>query len=291
MPVGLPARVRTAVRRVLMSRGYRLQRVAPHDARGSEESPRDLVLRHAATLRRDLLVEVPVARCRSATGVALDERHPFVATLTGGPPISFEGSALEVYYRHCQPASVAEVLGVPERQAPGLASLLPTAFVMPWHDPEPEALQRLRAQWMAEEAARCGRDLTVRDGLSLFGPVSREKGEMEVERLTRLYRSMEESGFRRHGGREDIEGWVLTEGTGAWCLLVRAGQHRVSVAAALGHASVPVRLRHAPVERETVMRWPQVRAGRITPAGALAVFDRVMRGDPPSALQFSRRAA
>jgi hypothetical protein len=158
---------------------------------------------------------------------------------------------------------------------------------MPWVELEPKEALRKRKAWTRNEAVRHEYPLTMDDGDKMYGPVSQAKGELEVLRLTRLYQSMALRGYQRHGGPDgDIRGWLLAEAGGDWCFFVWSGQHRVAVAAALGLTSIPVRIKHAPVKREEVMYWPQVAEGRITPAGALTVFDRTMRGDPPPACQF-----
>lgn len=289
MPSRLRTRLQNRVKRALAAKGYQLQRLKPLDVRDSLESPRDLLLKNATVLRWSLLVNVPVSRFRSSIGVALDEQHPFVATLAEGPSETYEGSLLEAYYQRCQPGSAIEVLGVPTEMAPGFTGLPPAAFVMPWHSSEPNSILRDRGIWMKADGAQYGRQLTIDDGLGEFGPVTRDKGVMEVERLSSLYDSISRLGFQRpvRGGK-DINGWLLTEERGNWCIVVRGGQHRVSVAAVLGCSSVPVSLQDAPIKREEVMYWPQVVAGRITREGALAVFDRIMRGNPPPACRLPR---
>lgn len=284
---GLKTLARQQLHRLLAAQGFRLQRMAPPEATGDDKSPRDRLLQHAAELPRGLVVMVPIGRCRASTGIAFDERHPFVAALADGPPDSYVGSRLEAYYRRCQPATATDVLGVPDAQAPGFAGLPPSAFVVPWHEADPETMLEHRSRWMEEEAAQAGRALTIEDGHSLFGPVSHSKGALEMERLAHLYRSMEREGFRRYGTvGENVQGWLLTESGGDWRFLVRPGQHRVSVAAALGIPSVPVWLRYAPILREAVAYWPQVSAGRISREAALDVFDRIMEGEPAPALRF-----
>jgi hypothetical protein len=285
----LRARIRRLVQRALTSQGYQLQRVTPFDLRDSEESPRDLMLKYASPLRRSLLIEVPISRCRSMIGRALDERHPFVATLKEGPPYSYSGSVLEAYYRQFQPTSVAEALGVSEEQAPGFAELPADAFVFPWQAEDPMARREGRRGWVENHAINYGYELSASDGIGSFGPASVGKGDLEVERLSRLYHSMTQSGFLRSDGPDgDVTGRFLMDEIGNWYVEVKSGQHRIAVAAALDIPAVPVRITLPPVKREEVGYWFQVRAGRITREGALAVFDRIMAGDPPPSCQFAR---
>lgn len=284
----LRARVRNALHHFIRNQGYQIQPLTPLDLRNASTSPRDLILEHASVLRQSLLLNVPVFRCRSELGTRLDERHPFVITLADGAPEGYVGSTLESYYQQCQPSSATEVLDIPREEAPGFAALHPHAYVMPWSSSSPKVLQQQRARWMEEHATRNGYRLDMSDGYIHYGPVSVGKGELELERLRTLYHSVSRQGFRRsdeHDG--DIVGRFLLEVGGDWCFLIRSGQHRIAVAAALGIASVPVRVVDRPIKREEVEYWPQVVAERISSKGALAVFDRVMRGDPPRSCQFS----
>lgn len=273
------------VQDALALKGYQLQRITPFDLRLTEESPRDILLSHAGILRRSLLVEVPLTHCRSALGVAPDERHPFVATLTNGVPKSYEGSELEDYYRECRPATAAEALGVPPDEAPGYSNASPFSYLMPWYGTNPEHTATRRGQRMAEEAAEHGFELSS-GGLTHFGPVAHAKGALEVERLRKLYHSMSEVGFVRSDAKgDDVTGALLTDSSGRWCVYIGCGQHRVAIAAVLGFNSIPVRIESPPVKREEVSYWPQVVRGRITPEAALTVFERVMAGDPPQVCQ------
>lgn len=267
---------------VLGRHGYRFQRISPLDLRLSEKSPPELVFQHSKNLFRSLLVEVPLARCRSSLGVAPDERHAFVSTLIDGVPNTYEGSKLECYYRHCRPSTAAEVLGISPSDAPGFSQISPLSYLMPWYGGQPLEILARREIRMVEEAAEFGFDLANSDGLTHFGPVSPEKGALEIRRLGKLYRSMKEQGFiRSDAERGDVSGALLTDSTGAWCVYVGYGQHRIAVAAALGLKFIPIRIGSPAVKREEVMYWHQVLEKRITPDGALAVFDRVMSGEPP----------
>jgi hypothetical protein len=210
-----------------------------------------------------------------------------VATLADGPPASYSGSVLEAYYRQCQPASAAEALGLLDDQARGFAGVPVHARVLPWQGYKLEDVVEMRKASARTDAVQYDYQLAMDDGNKMYGPVSSAKGELEVLRLTRLYEMMSLHGYQRHDGSDgDVTGSVLTEAGGEWCCRIGSGQHRIAVAAALGLASIPVRIKHVPVKREEVMYWPQVAEGRITPEGALAVFDRTMRGDPPPACQF-----
>lgn len=281
------ASVRTGLRRALLARGYSLERTAPLDARWNGESPRELVLKRGAVSNRSILMNVPIARCRSSIGSGIDSQHPFVAAIAGGVDDSVSKPTLQAYYQQCQPASAIEVLGVSEGQAPGLSGFSAHAFVMPWNHRDPGDMLDVRDGYVREDIGRYSTELGIEHGWHMFGPVSEERSIIECNRLRELVKSIKNNGFIRHDGVDgDIRGRLFTEEGGDWCIVVGRGQHRIAVVKALGMVSVPVRIGHIPVKREEVMYWPQVAEGRITPEGALAVFDRTMRGDPPLACQF-----
>lgn len=275
------------VQKLLAARGFEIRKKGPLDLRHSPGSPRDLVLSRARRLDRPLLVDVPLARCRNGIGMRFDEYHYIVETLKDGPPATYRQSYLRAYFEHCQPENALAALGLNEEDAPGLAGLPATAYVVPWVVTSPQALRAKRAQWMKREAEACGKNLSLEDGFNHFGPVSEAKGELEIERLASLYRSLKSRGYeRRNRGYSDIAGWLLTERGEHWCFQIKSGAHRAAVAAAVGVPALPVRTASI-VLREAVEYWPQVVAGRYTVEGALKLFDRIMMGEAPPACHFT----
>ena len=283
------SRLRSRLRKRLETWGFELRRRAPHDLRGREESPRDLILGEPPLLWRSVLVDVPLPRCRSLLGRTFSaSSHHYVAALNGGPLLSYSGSVLEAYYQQCQPSTASDVLGVHSDDAPGFSTLPAFAYVVPWEGTDPEEMITKRRSWMAADARQFDQQLTLHDGFAAFGPVTPAKGSLEVERLNVLYESIAARGFKRHDSSDgDVEGRLLTDGSGRWAVKIGRGQHRVAVAAALGMTSVPVRVTSLPVKREEARYWPQVVDGRISPGGAQSVFDRMMRGEPPPSCHYS----
>jgi hypothetical protein len=165
---------------------------------------------------------------------------------------------------------------------------VPHTFIMPWRSGTLDHVVEQRDAWMKKDARQYGRALSLDDGCQMYGPVSRAKGELEIHCLSVLYRSIAVRGYRRDVSRDgDVRGEFLTEAGGNSCFLIRSGQHRIAVVAALGLPSIPMRIIDPPVKREEVEYWPQVIAGTITPEGALAVFDRVIEGWLAPSLQLS----
>lgn len=124
----------------------------------------------------------------------------------------------------------------------------------------------------------------------VFGTMSNRQAEIEEQRLSAIYESIRDSGFRRDR-RDPIQGVLLTRRDGARRFLVMAGKHRVAALAALranhpGHAGgrrlparITVRLRHpGVVRRGDVEKWPLVSSGFWPREAALSYFDRLFDG-------------
>jgi hypothetical protein len=216
-------------------------------------------------------------------GRSLSDRHPFVATVIDGSLGRYAGSPLEEYYRRFQPVTAAEAIGLSPERAPGLADRPNAAYVMPWSDSDP--LERLKKvqKWAIKEARQYGVNLDHHHGYSAFGPVSLEKGELEIMRLRNLCQSMLRSGYLRDDSANgDVGGRLLVgQDDEIWCINIDGGQHRVAVAAALGMTRIPMRISLVPIKSEEVESWQQVRNGVFTTDGALELFDRIMDGRPP----------
>jgi hypothetical protein len=279
------------VNRILGRYGFSVQRVTLRECRSSASSPRDILVNARSLLKPNVLVEVPTAQCRNVFGFTFSEKHPFVATLRSGPPAEYCGSVLEAYHDAFQPRTAPEVLGLSPFEAPGFVGLPASACVMPWESGDPSQAAARLDHFMRQDARQYGLDLSLADGRAGHGPVSQVKGELEVTRLRAVWDSMSRHGYlrcdlSRDGSAGDVTGTLLTNAQGGWCVIVANGHHRTAVAAALGISPIPIRFGRVPVKREEVEYWPQVVAGRITRAGALALFDRIMRGDPPPSCQF-----
>lgn len=121
-------------------------------------------------------------------------------------------------------------------------------------------------------------------GTENYGPVSEEKGRQEFARLASLVDEIRKSGIQRHDGADgDVQGIILRHGNRA-AVLIKKGKHRASVAAALGHASMPVRLfahKRAVVDCGDVGEWGTVRSGLLTRGAAVAIVRRMIDGAQP----------
>ncbi len=212
-----------------------------------------------------------------------DSIHPWVVALRRAgdqPQAVIVREALARYYDLVQPANVAEWLDVPAGQASDLASLPPAAGVFPWSLVSPEeALAHSRARVERERRGyRLGKDAML--GSPSFGPMAPVQVEAEAEKLCRLAALLSRVDLDPARIDYDLGATVLVDGERLrW--FGNAGRHRIAVMCARGATTIDLGVR-AIIRRDEVDLWPLVSAGRLERAGALAVFDRLMAGDPPS---------
>jgi hypothetical protein len=117
-------------------------------------------------------------------------------------------------------------------------------------------------------------------GISLFGPCTREKIELEFARLTETFASIKAHGYLpdRFG---DITGYFLLD-NGQFRFVVRGGKHRAAALAAMGRTHLPVRLKPGwvpVVSLDTLAEWPLVQTGGIAAPAARRVFERYFEWD------------
>lgn len=264
-----------------------LERLPPVDFRGILADPVE-ALKRAEGLR--FVIDIPLLECRGHRAAAFPcvpgHGHPYLETareLLAGSIDGYRGSTLERYYRNFRPETAAENLGI-DATNPGLQAH-PSVTNLPW-DPPPAAgaLLSERAAIACENRGH-GRALGAEHGYHHFGPVSGEKGALEIERLAAVLERIRSEGFRLLEGRSGLPRAVILSAHGRIRALVTNGQHRVAVRAALGADMLPVWPLPGIVRREAVQTWPAVQAGLFSSTQALAVFDRIFEGSQPACLE------
>lgn len=180
-------------------------------------------------------------------------QHPFVAALSEGR------DALERFYADFTPTNLAQMYHLPES---GLLGEALEPWELPW-------LKRRREPPSPEAG------LGLEHGVSYYGPVTSEKIDTEMRRLTTLVESIKAVGYRpqEHG---HIGGHFLRRGND-FRFFVRGGKHRAAALVHLGHKRIPVVLRETwprVVAQGTENEWPLVREGEIDSALAAAIFSR-----------------
>lgn len=244
------------------------------------------------------IMDVPLTQCRMLGPVAAPctsgSSNPFVeALLEYGRDRSaaYEQTALWRFYRSWQPRSVREVLCLDSASSVDRLSASPYLYVFPWEPGDAQTRGERRRRVISNENVRARErtndrpEIDADAGHPHWGPATSEKGRLEYGRLTRLYDSILENGFRwqrERSGPIGVSRVLVHEDK--WVAIVRKGHHRTAVLAALGWDAAPMRFgdrRPVLVHRGDVLSWPQVRSGVFSTAEALHVFDRVFEGRMP----------
>lgn len=196
------------------------------------------------------------------------EWHPYVRALRIGR------EELDRFYDGYQPATLAERYALDP--APGLDG--PPLGDVPWLQREAFGDPRTPALHREEMRKYCG-------------PATGDLIEREWGRLSAVYESVKEHGYRpdRHEGH--IRGYFLRDGD-RQVFLVAAGQHRAATLAALGWERLPVAFQPGfprVVRSSEVHAFPLVRTGRMPAEAALAVFRSYFERD--GSQQYGRAAA
>ncbi len=239
-------------------------------------------------MRHTPLVEVQIAQAR--LGIAGFEfspcaGNPFVMAFAAARQAADEHAATRAvravmsdYYRIVDPRTALQALSLDGKDAPGLVDVIARNHLLPWGGQSlTERAWRLRLWSLAGSVSNRQKMVLPAEGMSEFGPVSERKLCLEVERIVKLHRSIEESGFHNYGNRPMEVVGLRHDGEYRW-LAIR-GRHRFAACAVWGIDRVRARVR-AIVRREDARLWPRVASGTFTERGALRLFDRLFDGEP-----------
>lgn len=223
---------------------------------------------------------VPLDKCINRSGFRFGPVgwHPFVETLKhhgAGHTERYVGSLLEAYYSKWKPGNAAEALiFCAGDQDWEMLKQPATAPVLPWQRATPDQWSLKINNYIRNENRENGAPyLTIKGGFNHYGPVSVEKGELEFQRLVRVYRSLKEKGYDRRNG--DLKVSILRRGT-EYMYLLQHGHHRAAAAVALGYKELPATFGLPPlVTLADVDYWPQVRRGVWPRETAVHYFDHL----------------
>ena len=231
------------------------------------------------------LINVPVENglCFNAFTIGTGSYHPwYLAARELARDLDDRARLiLQKYYELVCPATLADWHGLPAESCLGLASLPLHAWsVMPWvRRGVDESLRKVEAAHVAENRLY-GLDAGVEVGAKAFGPMADSKLSVEIQRLSNLTQSIVADGFKAQSADGDLGGRFLVA-NGHWRWLPTVGMHRLPVAAALGTRKFTFRVISV-VRREDSSIWPHVRSGLFSEQAALALFDRLLDGQPPA---------
>lgn len=231
------------------------------------------------------LLYVPPEKCVILRRYNCSAGNPFVDTILDyceNNHNTYEGSKLEEYYELFQPANVAELFNLKGNLHPDLVNYPTHAKILPWNNADMKGrIEYLERSIRSENKTR-GNDLSLEHGIQDYGPISKEKGELEINRLIKLTESIKKHGYLRSGKfDDDITGVVLVNSDN-YKYMIRHGMHRAAVLSALDYKKLPVRVERSGIPafiyRDEVEYWPKVVDGLYTVDQALQVFDLIFEG-------------
>ncbi len=215
-------------------------------------------------------------------------RHPYVGALlerAAQTGLAYAGSALRTHYAAFQPALARDLF--PEARDSALGAMPANTHFVPWLTDDPDERVRKTRRALANEFPGVGMPNNP-----LFGPLSDQQGEVEYDRIYRVFTSIRECGYRPPKHRkDDIQGLALRRGD-EMRFLVTAGKHRVAALSALAHLGevdpeIPARFRRPLIiDIRDIREWPQVRRGGWRTDAAARYMERLFAGISAQTLLF-----
>lgn len=223
---------------------------------------------------------------RNGLNFRRDGWHHFTATLEEYREQkcrTYQGSILEAYYLAFQPANALEAL-IGLKEGPAFLGFLAShlLYLLPWVGATAEEVDRKVRAWYRAEGRQqgCPNIQIENHGLKTHGPVHPEFGEMEFNRLLRVYRSIENEGFIRMGAPVSV--MAIKKGD-ELRYLHQGGVHRMAAMRSLGHETIPVEFKHPwVIDVADVDYWASVRDGRWDRQSALRYIDHLFHFDARS---------
>lgn len=229
-----------------------------------------------------ILLNIPVEKCRTQIWNTLEvKKNPFVQTLVDYKKTGtsdYKSSPLKEYYHKYQPKNASEVLRIEHNTI--LENLPSYGYVFPWDTLSVERTIEKRNSVALYENKRNG----YKEGLSLgytdFGPISFQKGEIEINRLVNIYNAIDRNSYKekvyyRDGG---IKGYFLIDDNN-WCFIIKSGKHRAYALSAQEATSIPVILdidRGVVKSKEDIPNWKHVRNGIFSEKDAMIFMNKVI---------------
>lgn len=212
--------------------------------------------------------------------------HPFSATLeqlTNAASLKYENSVLKDFYALWQPKDAAEAVADFRHPPSALCGKPAHGYhFTPWSPISlDEVIDEIRRYYAADYIEHDCPELQLEaDGFKFHGPVSTALGQVEFERLKKIYKEISRTGYDRSFG--DINVYILRRRK-ELKFICRGGVHRLAAMKALGHTYIPARL--SPpyvVDIQDLDYWPQVESGQWDVESAERYFDHLFDFDARS---------
>lgn len=270
--------------------GYEVRKLHPlRDFRDRTDDPIEALHLNGSD---PFLIDVPLSELRGLESLGFPlvpgAGHPLIDTVVQilrDESLEYGDSPLYRFYDRWRPRNAAETLGLdPEGASPVLTGLPPYAGFAPWYSQHPLRFVKVRLRTLREDNQAYGKDLGAEHGTVLNGPLSVEKGRLELDRLREITKSIRHRGYLLPDSAQDhIPGHLMIRDS-TWRVMIRNGNHRASVLAALGWSKVPILIASSVgghPRRAEAGSWPNVRRGVFTEEEAQSVFDRIFDGRQP----------
>jgi hypothetical protein len=216
---------------------------------------------------------------RRGYGYVEDEWHPFVETLReygANQSSCYEDSLLKKYYDTHQPDNAADAYPGFGYAPDSFYSYPPHRYrLLPWSADTPSEIDKRTEYWTERDNAEHGfPSLTFcSDGNKSHGPVSLKKGRLEYRRLTSVYDSINQEGYRKDEGYPHFQ--VLRR-SGDYLFMPVRRKHRVAAAAALGYDQIPAIYCYSSIRDVGMVEyWPRVRNGEWTQEKSIKYVDHL----------------
>lgn len=256
------------------------------DVRNTSNHP--LSLKYAE-IYKACLINCSPSIIRSQPGFSLSEYSPFVYaikqvvnedSLTETEMINRIEKVFFEYYNLVQVKNASEWFGIDNEF---LTKQPPWGAVYPWRARSIKSYRNAFEKAAIHENNAIGHEgVDISDGWLFNGPVSKQKIRIESERMLYIFKRVKKFGYQRSNENDgDPKATALVSENGDYRCILTGGNHRTSVATALGHSAIPIRV-NLVIRRDEVDYWPQVVDGIFTKKEALKVFDCYFNAQPPN---------
>lgn len=269
---------------VIGRKGFQLRRLFSINLRGKIIHPLEVAYSTGNTSGfSTVLMDIPISKCRTQLWNTLEEnKNPFVKTIidySKSKTSNYKSAAIKLYYESYIPKNAGEVLRLSNNEA--FKQIPAYGYTLPWDNQNAAELIKIREGDARKENKREGKSIGLSSGYTDFGPVDTEKGEIEFNRLVKIFENIKNHGYKENYYLNDggVKGYFLTGDNDDWCFIIKSGKHRAYALSALGYQNIPVivECNAGMIKRVNDLRfWPQVSNGIFSKNEAHAVACQIL---------------
>ena len=280
--------IKKIIQKLLSHLGYKIHRLKNHEECLVLPTITSYYSKNRLTEQYSIF-SVPLVNAVNALGFRYSDLdiywHPHVQAckeiILGNEPVSFG----KFHSLNC-PKNAAEAFGIPFQICTPLhtAPYFAARLLVPWLSMSIEQAEAFVSRAAnAENFITSGVKHGIEGGDPLYGPLSEQKTKIEIERFSRVIRSIQSSGYIRSNEEDGDPYVVCLERNGELRYIVMTGNHRFAAASALGISHLFARpfidqivcLNH-------VEYWPNVYSGLWSVKDATTYFNHIFDFDSKS---------